>query len=211
MPHDAESGRASSEDHLNGGDVAAANPPDDGTPMLEKQLRLLFTVPILLGLFICALNILVIVRLWRAVYFSNIGLLSRANLPNTVCFALLAISFAIGLALIVYAIALRHYDEWYDLHSEAVRDAPPEPESPTATVPKRIPTYLKWFVVPLLLAAPAPALTVWAASTVEPLTPVPCIELYQRALELKRDNPQFKMVWNDRDQLRCSINQVLDQ
>lgn len=179
------------------------------TSVNEKQLRLLFTFPILLGLFICALNILVFTRLWRAVYFSNTGLLSRANLPNTVCLTLLAISFVIGLALVIYAIALRHYEEWYEQQIDRPEDVPNGTMSNRRH--RRVPLYLKWILGPFLLALPAPALTVWAAATVEPIAPKPCIEMYQTALEIKKDNPNFQMVWNDRDQLRCSINQVLDQ
>ncbi len=194
-------------DHA-GTDHGAPSDPEV-TSVSEKQLRLLFTFPIVLGLFVCALNLIVVIRLWRAVYFSSIGLLSRSNLPNTVCFTLIAISFAIGLALIVYAIALRHYEEWYVEQIESSGDEPPEP--PASRRRERIPSYIKWVLGPFIIALPAPALTVWAAATVEPLSPKPCIELYQYALTIKKDNPNFKMVWNDRDQLRCSINQVLEQ
>ena len=159
-------------------------------------MRLLFTFPIVLGLFVCALNLMVVIRLWRAVYFSSIGLLSRSNLPNTVCFTLIAISFAIGLALIVYAIALRHY-EVVRRADRKLRRRTPEP--PASRRRERIPSYIKWVLGPFIIALPAPALTVWAAATVEPLSPKPCIELYQYALTIKKDNPNFKMVWNDRD------------
>jgi hypothetical protein len=210
VPDDAGTDHRAGDGHVDAGDSeAGADGPAEVTSVNEKQLRLLFTFPILLGLFLCALNILVVTRLWRAVYFSNIGLLSRANLPNTVCFILITISFAIGLALIVYAIALRHYEEWYEQQADAPGEAPQE--STSSGQPKRVPLYLKWVLGPFLLALPAPALTVWAAATVEPISPKPCIEMYQDALRIKKDNPNFEMVWNDRDQLRCSINQVLEQ
>ena len=173
--------------------------------MREKQLRLLFTFPILLGIFICTLNLLVVTRLWRAVYFSNIGLLSRANLPNTVFLTSVTISFAIGLALIVYAIALRHYEEWYDQKAEV------QQESRSSYEPSRVHPYIKWLLGPLFLALPAPALTLWAAGTIEPIAPRPCIDVFQEALNIKKDHPNFKMTWNDRDELRCSVNDVLEQ
>lgn len=200
--------------HVNRADTVAG---DDGVTVSEKQRRLLFTFPILLGLFICALNLVVLIRIWKAVYFSNLGLLSRANLPNTVFFTLLSISFAIGLALIVYAVALRHYEEWYERKAEVPAESPREStsESPqdstTYSERRRIPLYLKWILGPLLLAVPAPILTVWAAGTVEPIAPRPCIDMYSQAFAIKKDNPNFKMAWNDRDQLRCSINQVLEE
>ena len=195
--------------HVDDGDVpAGATEPDEGTSVREKQLRLLFTAPILLGLFICALNLLVVTRLWRAVYFSDLGLLSRANLPNTVCFSSITISFAIGLALIVYAIALRHYEEWYDLKTDIGQESVQESRSKSGL--GRVPSYIKWILGPILVAIPAPAITVWAASTVEPISAKPCIEVYREAAAVKKDNPRFKLAWNDRDQLRCSVNQALE-
>lgn len=210
MPHHAGSDHGDPDGHVNVGDAEArANGADDVTSVGEKQLRLLFTCPILLGLFICALNVVVVTRLWRAVYFSNLGLLSRANLPNTVFFALITISFSLGLALIVYAIALRHYEEWYDQKTEGQQES--ARKSISSYEPSRVHPYIKWIIGPLLVALPAPALTVWAAGIIEPISPKPCIEIYQDALNIKKDNPNFKMIWNDRDQLRCSINQVLEQ
>ncbi len=210
MPNHAETDREASGGHVDDGDSrAAANGPGDVTSVGDKQRRLLFTCPILLGLFICTLNLLVVTRLWRSVYFSNSALLSRANLPNTVLFALIAISFSVGLALIVYAIALRHYEEWYDQNT----DIPPgsTQKSISGYEPSRVHPYIKWIVGPLLVALPAPALTVGAAAIVEPIAPKPCVEVYEIVLNIKKDYPEFKMAWNDRDQLRCSINQVLEQ
>jgi hypothetical protein len=207
VPNHAGTDHETPDDRVDDGDTATGF--DDVTSVGEKQLRLLFTCPILLGLFITALNLMVVIRLWKAVYFSNLGLLSRANLPNTVFFTLIAVSFALGLALIVYAIALRHYEEWYD-QKTAVQQQP-SGKSPSSYEPSRVHPYVKWIIGPLLVALPAPALTVWAAGVIEPISPKPCIEIYRDALNIKKDNPNFRMIWNDRDQLRCSINQVLEQ
>jgi len=152
---------------------------------------------------------MVVTRLWRSVYFSNPGLLSRANLPNTVLFALIAISTALGVALIVYAIALRHYEEWYDQKDDIPLES--TQKSISSYEPSRVHPYIKWIVGPLLVALPAPVLTVWAAAIIEPISQKPCAEMYEIVLNIKKDNPKFKMIWNDRDQLRCSINQVLEQ
>jgi hypothetical protein len=190
--------------HVNDGDAgASADNPDEVTSAREKQLRLLFTFPILLGLFIGALNVLAVIRLWRTVYFSSFGMLYRANLPNTVCITSITISLFIGLSLIGYAIALRQF-EGYSQGSESAPEI-------TANQPLRRVSYVKWMIVPVLVAIPALALTVWAAEIVQPIAPKACIELYQEALNIKKDNPNFKMIWNDRDELRCSINQVLAQ
>ncbi|MBJ7339230.1 hypothetical protein [Mycolicibacterium sp.] len=205
MPHHAGTEQAAPAGNVSDGDPeASANGPDSATSVRDKQLRLLFTFPVLLGLFVCSLNFLAAIRLWRSVYFSNPVMSSRANLPNTVCFTLISISFFVGLSLIAYAIALRHFDGYGEEREVAQEGAPDHAAG-------RVSLHVKWLVVPLLVALPAPALTVWAASTIEPIAPKPCIEVYQEALNIKKDNPNFKMVWNDRDELRCSVNQVLDQ
>ena len=205
MPNHAGTEHVAPDGHVNDGDPeASANGPIAATSVREKQLRLLFTFPVLLGLFVCTLNFLAAIRLWRSVYFSNPVMSSRANLPNTVCFTLISISFFIGLSLIAYAIALRHFDGYGEEREIAQEDTSDPPAG-------RVPLHVKWLVVPLLVAIPAPALTVWAASTIEPIAPRPCIDVYQEALNIKKANPNFKMVWNDRDELRCSVNQVLDQ
>jgi hypothetical protein len=130
-------------------------------------------------------------------------MLYRANLPNTVCITSITISLFIGLSLIGYAIALRQF-EGYSQESEI-------PQGITTNQELRRVSYVKWMIVPILVAIPALALTVWAAEIVQPIAPKPCIEIYQDALKIKKDNPNFKMIWNDRDELRCSINHVLEQ
>lgn len=186
-----------------GGSEAGANISGKVNVATEKQLRLLFTFPILLGLFVVAVTLLVTIRLWRSVYFSSFGMLYRANLPNTVCITLLTISLFTGLSLIGYAIALRQLGG-YSQESEI-----PQPTTTDHKLPRA--SYVKWMVVPVCVAVPALALTVWAAEIVQPITAKPCLEFYQDALKIKKDNPNFKMIWNDRDELRCSINQVLQQ
>jgi uncharacterized membrane protein len=189
--------------HVHDGDSEARpNDPDEVISAKEKRLRLLFTFPILLGLFICALNLLAVIRVWRTVYLSNLGLLSWANLPNTVFLTLVTISTFIGLALIGYAIALRQLDGYSSRDSEI-------PNETAAVQELRRVSYVKWMMIPLLVAIPAPALTVWAADVVQPISPRPCIEIYQDALKIKKDSPDFTMPWNDRDELRCSVNRVL--
>jgi hypothetical protein len=204
VPNHAGNDHGVPDAHVNHDDSeASASGPDAVTSVGEKQLRLLFTFPILLGLFIWALNFLALIRIWRTVYFSNLELLSRANLPNIVCFTLITISLFIGLSLIGYAIALRQF-EGYSQESEVPK------EISTNQNLRRV-SYVKWMIVPILVSIPAFALTVWAAEIVQPIAPKPCIEIYQEALNIKKDNPTFKMIWNDRDELRCSINKVLEK
>lgn len=181
----------------------SGNSSDEVDSAKEKQLRLVFTFPILLGLFVVAVNFLVIIRLWRTVYFSSFGMLYRANLPNTVCITAITISLVTGLALIGYAIALRQL-EGYGQESDIAQEETTNHELPRVS-------YVKWMIVPVAVAIPALALSMWAAAIVQPITAKPCIEIYQDALKIKKDNPNFKMIWNDRDELRCSVNQVLQQ
>ena len=108
--------------------------------------------------------------------------------------ALLSISFFIGLLLIAYAVILRRLDR----HRY---------EDKTELGAGKTPAYVKWFIAPLVIALPAPVITVWAAQLIEPIAPKPCIELYQEAQNIRNDNPNFRMIWSDRDQRRCAINQ----
>ena len=153
--------------------------------------NLLPILPMLLGLSICALNIFVALRLWQSTYTGRYAWFNGINLPTTVSFSVIAISFGIGLFLIAYAIVLQRS------------------ERHVAQEPAHVPTFVKWIVVPALVALPAPALTVWAAQMIEPMAPTPCIELYQAAVNIGKDAPDFKMPWTDRDQRRCNINAVL--
>ncbi len=75
---------------------------------------------------------------------------------------------------------------------------------------------IKWAIIlPIIAFLLAPGITVWSAQiarpvrSVEPIVQLPCIDLYQRALEIKKDNPGFVMSTKDPDQRRCDINSVL--
>ncbi|MCH9735742.1 MAG: hypothetical protein K0U78_14525 [Actinomycetia bacterium] len=194
------------DDHVNDGDAKAAaqilgdsaasgNAADAATSAGKNApLNLLPIIPIILGVSICALNILVTARLWKTAYRSNYGWVNRVNLPTTIFLALISISFFVGLFLIGYAILLRRSEQ--DQH-----------EGKTPDGSRQTLTYIKWIVVPLLVALLAPILTVWGAQMIEPIAPKPCITLYQEAQNIKNDNPDFRMYGYDRDQLRCSINQ----
>ena len=160
---------------------------------LGAQPHLLPILPILLGVFICGLNVFVGVLLWRSAYASTYSFLQSLSLPTTVSLSVMSISFGVGLFLIAYAIVLRR--------TERTSGAD---EGPT-----HVPSYVRWIVVPALVALPAPALTVWAAQMIEPIAPTPCIDLYQKAVEISKDAPNFKVIWTDRDQRRCNINSLL--
>ncbi len=40
-------------------------------------------------------------------------------------------------------------------------------------------------------------------------TPTPCVELYEKAQGIAKDNPRFKMPATDRDEKRCGINAAI--
>ena len=194
------------DDHVNDGDAKAAaqilsdsaaggDAADAATSAGKNAPLSLFPIlPISVGVSICALNILVAFRVWQNTYNSNLTSLNRVNLPTTVFLALLSISFFIGLLLIAYAVILRRL-EWHRYEDKTEHGA------------GQLPAYVKWIITPLVIALPAPVITVWAVQLIEPIAPRPCIELYQEAQSIRNDNPNFKMDWSDRDQLRCRINQ----
>ncbi|MCV7017890.1 hypothetical protein [Mycolicibacterium aichiense] len=69
-------------------------------------------------------------------------------------------------------------------------------------------------VVALLIGVGALALTVWAASIVDPVKPLPdtpksCIDLYQQALPIHKASPNFRFPASEPDQRRCDINSLL--
>ncbi len=146
----------------------------------SSKRRSVAWLPILLGVCVCALNVLVAFRLWKVLY--------NNKLQGNVAVALLATSLFIGLFLIAYGITLRRSE--------------PRLSSPG---------YVKWVVAPLVVAIAAYAATVWAAGIAEPKPSVqtPCIDLYQRALTIQKDKPQFRIPSGDRDDARCKINDVL--
>ena len=37
----------------------------------------------------------------------------------------------------------------------------------------------------------------------------PCIEIYEKAAAIAKDNPRFRMLDTDRDEVRCKVNAAL--
>ena len=169
------------------GDIdATGNDPEDLTSVRKNEQRQPLAIfPVLLGTFICALNIFVAYRLWKFLINSrNLGIV-----PLT----LITISFLIGLLIIVYAIVLRRLEDG---------------------VSGQAALFVKWVIAPAIVALLASAVTLWAAGVAQPDTPEPvvskpCMELYRDALDIRKDNPTFRLPANDPDQRRCKINAVL--
>lgn len=153
-------------------------------------------LPVLLGIFILGLNVFVAIWLWWSTFRLNWTLVIKGGFPTLIFLSLIIISLFIGLFLILYAIVLR-------------RDERTTGESINKDESGHAPSYVRWVIVPVLIALPAPAITVWASQMVQPIAPKPCIELYQTAVNIKKDEPSFEMWGWDPDELRCRINQNL--
>jgi hypothetical protein len=211
MSRHIETGQGVPDDHVGdagldagvevGGEIEASRRGPEEVTSARKgaQLHLLSILPILLGVFIFALNIFVAFRLWP----------SLLKLQNTVAVTLIATSSFIGLFLIVYAIVLRRRRFEWDRQKSKI-----QPGSMTNDESGEASWYVKWVVVPVLVALPAAAATVWATGIAYvvpgPVAPKPCIELYQEALNIKKDYPKFIMPGKDPDERRCGINKVLE-
>ncbi len=153
-------------------------------PVESARRHQLLIAPILLGVFVLAVNIFVAFRFWRLLWSSkNWG---------TVPLAFFVISFFIGLFIIAFSIVMISSG---DDESSQYR-------------------YARWVIAPLVLALLAFALTLWGARIAEPETAKPeveksCLELYEDALNIKKDNPNFRIPPGEPDNRRCRINNVL--
>ena len=141
-------------------------------------------LPLVLGLFVIAVDILLLARLKPGFFLSR-------SLPNSVAGVLLLTSLLVGAFLIAYSAILRNRNfGGDDSHS-----------------------FGKRVVLPLILGLLAPLLTVWGLEVVQSsrdsAPQVSCTELYQMAQTTRKDNPKFRMPGNDRDERRCGINKVL--
>ena len=67
--------------------------------------------------------------------------------------------------------------------------------------------------IALLLGLLAPLATVWSLqvnrSFNDRQAPKPCIDVYEQAQNVAKDNPKFRMPAKDRDEVRCAVNATL--
>ncbi len=147
----------------------------------------LAVLPILLGAIFLLANVVIV---WRVP-----GAFTPKNTVASMAILLVLISVALCLALIVYGLAVRRGD------SEEIGEGRGR--------------HLRAVGVPLLLALLAPLFTVWALqlnkTTGERGVPStkPCIEVYEKAAAIAKDNPRFRMLDTDRDEVRCRVNAAL--
>ncbi len=142
-------------------------------------------LPILLGVLFLLANLLIFARVPTV--------FTGKSVSGTISLLLILVSVIISLALIIYGLAARRGEEAGEGRGR----------------------HLRTIGVPLLLALLAPLLTLWALqvnkTTAErgASSTKPCIEVYEKAAAIAKDNPRFRMLDTDRDEVRCKVNAVL--
>jgi hypothetical protein len=157
---------------------------DDGSIAPSRPLLM---IPILVGMFVLALNILLMTAGVARGPFTRISW----SLPGNISVALISASLFIGIFLVVYALVIRNRG------GKATADSGR--------------WYLYWIVAPLGLGVLAVLATLWSLRSLQAAENPnkPCLDLYQQAQSIRRDNPNFKMPIEAADQLRCKINESL--
>jgi hypothetical protein len=147
----------------------------------------LAALPLLLGVIFLLANVLVVSRVP--------GAFTAKNVNGAVSLMLLLVSVALSLAVIVHGLAARRSD------SEEIGEGRDRP--------------LRTVGVPLLLALLAPLFTLWGLQVSKSVgernaqSTKPCIEVYEKAAAIAKDNPRFRMLDTDRDEVRCKVNAAL--
>ena len=178
-------GGADSDDIQDGAEAQGQSPV---LSVDSDRPQLLWAFPALLGVFVLVLNIFVLTSPFNA---SIKWIYRGTSWGGPAIWASVITSIFLGLFLIVYAFLLRHHEgnrsgSWY----------------------------LRWVVVPILLALLAPLVTLWGINYNRELVTTPpldkaCVELYQAASSVLKDNPKFRMPPNDPDEQRCGINNAI--
>jgi hypothetical protein len=145
----------------------------------------LAVLPLLLGVIFLLANLLVFSRVPTA--------FTTKSVVASMSIVLLLVSVALCLALIVYGFAAGRGEEAGEGRGR----------------------HLRTIGVPLLLALLAPLFTLWALQVNKTTTErgasstKPCIEVYEKAAAIAKDNPRFRMLDTDRDEVRCKVNAAL--
>lgn len=147
----------------------------------------LAVLPLLLGVIFLLANVLMFLRVPTA--------FTAKNINGAMSLMLLLVSVAFSLALIVYGLAGRRSDSG-EIGEGRGRN-------------------LRTVGVPLLLALLAPLFTLWGLHVNKTVgernaqAVKPCIEVYEKAAAIAKDNPRFRMLDTDRDEVRCKVNAAL--
>jgi len=147
----------------------------------------LAVLPLLLGVIFLLANLLMFQRVPTV--------FTAKNINGAMSLMLLLVSVALSLALIVYGLAGRRGD--------------------TGEIGEGRGRHLRTVGVPLLLALLAPLFTLWGLQVNKTVgergaqATKPCIEVYEKAAAIARDNPRFRMLDTDRDEVRCKVNAAI--
>ncbi|MBU3750082.1 MAG: hypothetical protein FGM52_06455 [Mycobacterium sp.] len=160
----------------------------DSAKKVRQERNPWAVLPILLGVLFLLLNLLVFRQVPAA--------FTTMNKEGAIALMMLLSSLVVCVVLIVYGLVVRRT-------GDAV---PGESRS----------RFWLSVGVPLLLGLLAPLLTVWGLSNYLKADRVyletsgkPCIEVYEKAANIAKDNPRFRMPAADRDEARCNINATL--
>ena len=132
-------------------------------------------LPILLGVLFLLANLLIFARVPTVFTVKNVS--------GTISLLLILVSVFISLSLIIYGLAARRNEGTGEGRGR----------------------HLRTIGVPLLLALLAPLFTLWGLqvnkTTAErgASSNKPCIEVYEKAAAIAKDNPRFRMLDTDRD------------
>ncbi len=161
----------------------------DGDSATRERRNPLAVLPLLLGSLFLMANIFIAFRLP--------GVFIGKNVNSSISLLLLVASLVTCLVLILYGFASRR------LGGEASRDGNG--------------LYLRSVGVALVFGLLAPLFTLWALQVHktalergnQPAVVPPCIEVYEKAATIAKDNPRFRMPAKDREEVRCTVNAVL--
>ena len=150
----------------------------------ERRSPLSF-LPVLLGVIFLVANLVIFLRA-PAIFIAR-------NSMGTISLMLLIASVATCLVLIVYGLAAGREDIAGEGRGR----------------------YLRIVAVPLVLGLVALLFTLWSLQVNKTSGErslqlnKPCIEVYEKAAAIAKDNPNFRMLASDRDEVRCKVNAAL--
>lgn len=146
----------------------------------------LWVVPLLIGSFVVLLNVALITFGSASLPFRRLSWWLAGN----VAAALILTSIFVGIFLIVYAFALGK--------NEAARRSDGR-------------WFARWVLTPLVLGLVGAFVSVWSLKSLADTEPEkkPCLELYQQAQNIYKENPKFRMPLDADDQQRCRVNEAI--
>jgi hypothetical protein len=142
-------------------------------------------LPLLLGLLLLLANLSIFIQVPRV--------FTQKNVPGAISLLLISVSVVICVLLIAFGIFAQRL---YDVEGRS--------------------RSLRAVGVPLVLGLLAPLFTLWGLQNNKLTTDRndsiyvrPCVEIYEKAAGILRDNPNFRLPATNPDEARCSVNAAL--